>query len=73
MIVVKDNGKGMPEEELSRITEIFYMVDKSRFKDKGGVGIGLSLCKEIVELHDGEMKFESQVDMGTSVYLDLRG
>ena len=72
MIVVKDNGKGMPEEELSRITEIFYMVDKSRFKDKG-VGIGLSLCKEIVELHDGEMKFESQVDMGTSVYLDLRG
>lgn len=72
MIIVKDNGKGMPEEELSRITEIFYMVDKSRFKDKG-VGIGLSLCKEIVELHDGEMKFESQVDMGTSVYLDLRG
>ena len=72
MIIVKDNGKGMPEEELSRITEIFYMVDKSRFKDKG-VGIGLSLCKEIVELHDGEMKFESQVDIGTSVYLDLRG
>lgn len=72
MIIVKDNGKGMPEEELSRITEIFYMVDKSRFKDKG-VGIGLSLCKEIVELHDGKMKFESQVDIGTSVYLDLRG
>lgn len=72
MIIVKDNGKGMPEKELSRITEIFYMVDKSRFKDKG-VGVGLSLCKEIVELHGGEMKFESQVDMGTSVYLDLRG
>lgn len=72
MIIVKDNGKGMPEEELSRITEIFYMVDKSRFKDKG-VGIGLSLCKEIIELHSGEMKFESQVDVGTSVYLDLRG
>ena len=72
VIIVKDNGKGMPEEELSRITEIFYMVDKSRFRDKG-VGIGLSLCKEIVELHGGEMKFESQVDIGTSVYLDLRG
>lgn len=72
MIIVKDNGKGIPEKELSRITEIFYMVDKSRFKDKG-VGIGLSLCKEIVELHDGEMKFESQIDVGTSVFLDLRG
>lgn len=72
MIIVKDNGKGIPAEDLSRITEIFYMVDKSRFRDKG-VGIGLSLCKEIVELHGGEMKFESQVDMGTSVYLDLRG
>lgn len=72
MIIVKDNGKGIPEEELSRITETFYMVDKSRFRDKG-VGIGLSLCKEIVELHEGNMKFESQVDIGTSVYLDLEG
>ncbi len=72
MIVVRDNGKGIPEKELSRITEIFYMVDKSRARGKG-VGIGLALCKEIVELHGGEMKFESQVDIGTSVYLDLRG
>ncbi|MBU5426923.1 HAMP domain-containing histidine kinase [Tissierella pigra] len=72
IIIVKDNGKGMTENELSRITEMFYMVDKSRVRDKG-VGIGLSLCKEIVELHGGEMNFESQVDIGTSVYLDLRG
>ncbi len=72
VIVVEDNGKGIPKEELSRITEIFYMVDKSRLKD-GGVGIGLALCKEIVEIHDGEMKFESQVGNGTRVYLDLRG
>lgn len=72
VIIVEDNGKGIPEKELSRITEIFYMVDKSRARGKG-VGIGLSLCKEIAELHDGEMKFESQIDTGTSVYLDLRG
>jgi signal transduction histidine kinase len=72
MIIVQDNGKGIPEKELSRITEIFYMVDKSRARGKG-VGIGLSLCKEIVELHGGEMKFESQVGAGTSVYLYLRG
>jgi signal transduction histidine kinase len=72
MIIVQDNGKGIPEKELSRITEIFYMVDKSRARGKG-VGIGLSLCKEIAELHGGEMKFESQVGAGTSVYLYLRG
>jgi signal transduction histidine kinase len=72
MIAVRDNGKGIPEKELSRITEIFYMVDKSRARGNG-VGIGLSLCKEIVELHGGEMKFESQLDIGTSVYLDLKG
>lgn len=72
ILIVRDNGKGIPEKELSRITEIFYMVDKSRARVKG-VGIGLSLCKEIVELHDGEMKFESQVGTGTSVYLNLRG
>lgn len=69
---IHDDGKGIPEKELSRITEIFYTVDKSRAEGKG-VGIGLSLCREIVEFHDGEMRFESQVDMGTSVYLDLRG
>ncbi len=72
MVIVHDNGKGIPEKELSRITEIFYMVDKSRARGKG-VGIGLSLCKEIAELHGGKMKFKSQVDIGTSVYLDLRG
>lgn len=72
MIIIEDNGKGILESELSRITEIFYMVDKSRAKGKG-VGIGLSLCKEIVELHGGGMKFESQIGVGTSVYLDLRG
>ncbi len=72
IVIVRDNGKGIPERELSRITEIFYMVDKSRTRGKG-VGIGLSLCQEIVELHDGEMKFESQVGTGTSVHLCLRG
>lgn len=72
MIIVEDNGKGIPEEELSRITEIFYMVDKSRFRGKG-VGIGLSLCKEIVEFHGGEMKFDSQLHAGTRVHLCLRG
>lgn len=72
LVIVEDNGKGIPENELSRITEIFYMVDKSRVRGKG-TGIGLSLCKEIVELHGGEMKFESQVGVGTSVYLNLKG
>ncbi len=71
MITIKDNGKGIPEEELSRITEVFYTVDKSRTRNSG-VGIGLALCREITEFHGGEMKFESQVDIGTCVYLYLR-
>lgn len=72
MITIEDNGKGIPDEELSRITEIFYTVDKSRFRGKG-IGIGLALCKEIVEIHHGEMKFESHVNTGTCVSLIFSG
>ncbi len=72
-ITVEDNGKGIPEQELSRITEAFYMVDKSRSRACGGAGLGLSLCQQIVELHNGEMRFESALGQGTIVHLRLRG
>ena len=48
---VKDTGRGMTDEELERITEAFYRVDKSRSRKQGGAGLGLALCKEIVRLH----------------------
>lgn len=72
-IEVKDCGKGIPQEELSRITEAFYMVDKSRSREQGGAGLGLSICRKIVELHGGTLSFESEIGKGTSVYVVLKG
>ena len=62
---VKDTGKGMPKEELSRITEAFYMVDKSRARRQGGAGLGLALCAEIVKRHGGRLSFQSVEGRGT--------
>lgn len=66
-IQVADNGRGMPKEALDRITEAFYRVDKSRSRAQGGAGLGLSLCQRIVELHHGEIRFESREGVGTCV------
>lgn len=66
-IRVADNGRGMPREALERITEAFYRVDKSRSRAQGGAGLGLSLCRRIVELHHGEIRFESREGAGTCV------
>lgn len=62
---VKDYGVGIPEEELKRVTEAFYMVDKSRSRSKNGAGLGLALCVEILRLHKSELKIESRVGEGT--------
>ena len=72
-ITVTDQGRGIPEEELDKITEAFYMVDKSRARAQGGAGLGLALCKEIAALHRGELRFESQVGLGTKVTVELEG
>ncbi|UCD81109.1 MAG: HAMP domain-containing histidine kinase [Desulfobacterales bacterium] len=70
-IVVKiaDNGIGIPADELPFIFEPFYRVDKSRTKDTGGFGLGLNLCKTIMEAHDGRIEVESTPDIGTTVSL----
>ena len=70
---VSDQGRGIPEEELGKITEAFYMVDKSRSRAEGGAGLGLALCREIAELHGGALRFESQLGLGTKVTVELRG
>ena len=66
---MKDNGCGMNEEELKKVFESFYRVDKARSHKAGGVGLGLSLCKRIVELHGGSMHMESEKGKGTVVTL----
>lgn len=71
-IRILDNGCGIPEEALAHLTEAFYRVDKSRSRKQGGVGLGLSLCQRIVELHGGSLRFASQQGQGTCVSVLLK-
>lgn len=73
LIAVADTGKGIPADELGRITEPFYMVDKSRARAQGGAGLGLALCKRIVALHSGTLEFESVLGQGATARIHLRG
>lgn len=66
-ISVEDNGQGIPASELSKISDAFYMVDKAQARGRGGAGLGLALCKEIVEIHHSELKFRSRPGEGTCV------
>ena len=72
-ISITDTGCGMVPEELSRITEAFYRVDKSRSRAQGGVGLGLAICQEIASLHGGALSFQSEPGYGTSVTLIAGG
>lgn len=62
---VKDYGVGIPPQECKKITEAFYMVDKSRARSKNGAGLGLALCTEILKLHHSELIIESTPGEGS--------
>ena len=70
---VTDHGTGIPPEVLGRLTEPFYMVDKSRAREKGGAGLGLTLCQKIAEVHGGSLTFESVPGEGTTVCAEIGG
>lgn len=72
-VCVRDNGCGIPKEELSRITEAFYMVDKSRSRKQGGAGLGLTLCSRIVYLHGARWEIQSDQGKGTSISIFFPG
>lgn len=69
VIEVTDHGKGIPKEEITRITEPFYMVDRSRSKQYGGSGLGMALVQRIAEAHGAELQIESVEHAGTTVRL----
>jgi two-component system phosphate regulon sensor histidine kinase PhoR len=66
-IEVSDCGRGIPKDEIDRITDAFYMVDRSRSKKLGGSGLGLALVKRITEAHHAKLVIESELSVGTTV------
>lgn len=75
VIELEDNGSGIPESEIKRIKEAFYMVDKSRSRKQHGAGIGLSLAERIAGIHGSSLHFESDGKSGTkaSIRLNCKG
>lgn len=70
-IQVVDQGPGISKENIQKITEPFYRVDKVRSRKNGGAGLGLSICKSIMEMHGGELKIESELGKGSIFILEF--
>lgn len=64
---VQDYGVGIPKEECRKITEAFYMVDKSRSRSRNGAGLGLALCTAVLELHHSHLEIESVLGEGSTI------
>lgn len=71
-LCVEDRGRGIPPQELARVTEPFYRVDKSRSREKGGNGLGLSICAEIARLHGDTLRLDSKEKEGTRAWVVLK-
>ena len=71
VIKIIDQGEGIPEKEVNKIFNEFYRVDKSRSKKTGGVGLGLSIVKSLIEAHNGEISVNSKINSGTTFTIKL--
>lgn len=71
-IEVKDKGMGIPEKEIPHLFERFYRVDGARSRSTGGVGLGLSIAKRIVDLHEGKIDVFSLPNLGTTITLQFK-
>jgi two-component system, OmpR family, phosphate regulon sensor histidine kinase PhoR len=70
-IAVSDRGPGIPDEDLTRVFERFYRVDKSRARDPGGTGLGLAIVKHLIELHGGSVSVENRPEGGARFLITL--
>ncbi len=68
---ISDTGTGIPPEELPRVFERFYRVDKSRQRDIGGTGLGLAIARSIVRAHGGRIWAESEPGKGAQIILEI--
>ena len=71
MISVEDNGLGIPKDKFDKIFDKFYRVDQSLTYEISGTGLGLTVAKEIVELHGGRIWVESEEGVGTTFYVEI--
>ncbi|TWI57222.1 sensor histidine kinase [Halalkalibacter nanhaiisediminis] len=71
-LVISDEGIGIPEEDISAVTERFYRVHKARTREKGGTGLGLAIVSQIMKKHGGTFELSSKVGQGTSARITLK-
>lgn len=70
-VAVRDYGIGIPRDQLEKVFLRFYRVDKARSREKGGVGLGLAIAKEIIDKYNGQITIDSEVGKGTTVALSI--
>lgn len=71
VITVEDTGEGIPKENLPRVFERFYRLDRGRTREVGGTGLGLAIVKHLARLHGGEVSVESELGRGTAFHIEL--
>ena len=70
--VVSDTGIGISKEDQALIFDRFFRVDKARSREMGGNGLGLAIAREIINLHKGQVRIESELGKGTTFFVTLR-
>ncbi|MEH2233724.1 MAG: ATP-binding protein [Nostoc sp.] len=71
LITIQDEGRGIPEDKLQIIFERFQQVDASDSRNKGGIGLGLAICRDIIQQHDGKIWVQSILGKGSTFYVLL--